>query len=98
MKLPARNRAAAGADNRVTVGILAGSEPVKVDLTSDRLFPVTVKLLADYEMLDTAEFPRPSFLASRIAEYPHVARKGVVIRVARCEALALVAAGAGEIV
>jgi hypothetical protein len=84
----------------ITLGTIIGEIPLRIDSADivTARFPVSVKLLVDYEMRDPREWsPRPIVMRVGIAQYPHLARKGTTIEVERCEAMALVAAGAGEI-
>jgi hypothetical protein len=87
----------------INLGKIIGEIPLRIDFDYDDIgkarFTVSVKLLADYEMHDPSEGRRigpPLVQRLGVAQFPHLARKGTIVEVERCEALALVAAGAGE--
>jgi hypothetical protein len=83
----------------VTVGTISGgATPIEAEVTSvGSDVPVSVVLSADYSMLDPDEYPsRPSFTgaAQGSLQHPRTIPSGTTIRGLRCEAVALVAAGA----
>ncbi len=84
----------------VTVGTISGgATPINADVTnlgSD--VAVAVTLSTDYAMLDPPGYPsRASFTGSATPQYPHTILSGSTIKVLRCEANALVAAGAATL-
>ena len=59
--------------------------------------PVTVTLSADYAMFNPSGFPsRPSFTGAAIPQFPHTISSGTTLALLRCEAVALVDAGAAS--
>ena len=84
----------------VTVGTISGGvTPIQADVTSlGSDVPVAVLLSTDYAMLDPPGYPfRASFTGAATPQYPHTISSGTTIRVLRCEADAIVAAGAGSL-
>lgn len=86
--------------NLVTVGTInSGSTPINADVTvlgSD--VAVAVLLSTNYSMLNPPGFPfRASFTGAATPQYPHTIVSGTTIKVLKCEATALVAAGAATL-
>jgi hypothetical protein len=86
----------------VLVGsINAGAKPIYVDVRSLGDVPVAVVLTTDYTMHEISEPPgfpnRPGGTGSAQARYPHVASAGTTLHLLRCEADALIAAGAATL-
>jgi hypothetical protein len=84
----------------VQVGsINSGSTPINADVTvlgSD--VSVAVTLSTDYAMLNPPGYPfRASFTGAATPQYPHTIVSGTTIKVLRCEATALVGAGAATL-
>jgi hypothetical protein len=84
----------------VTVGTInSGATPITADVTSlGSAVAVAVLLSMDYAMLNPPGFPfRASFTGAAIPQYPHTVTSGSTIKVLKCEANALVAAGAATL-
>jgi hypothetical protein len=84
----------------VTVGTISGgSTAIQADVTSlGSDVAVAVTLTTDYAMLHPPGFPfRASFTGAAVPQYPHIVTSGTTIKVLRCEATALVNAGAGTL-
>jgi hypothetical protein len=84
----------------LTVGTTnAGATNINADVTnlgSD--VPVAVTLSTDYTMLAPPGYPaRPGFTGTARPQYPHTVSSGTTFKVLRCEATALVAAGAATL-
>lgn len=85
----------------VLVGTVnGGATPINADVTSiGSDVPVAVVLLTNYAMLNPPGYPfRASFTGAATPQYPHTITSGSTIRVLRCEATALVNAGAATLV
>jgi hypothetical protein len=60
--------------------------------------PVAVTLSADYAMLTVPGYPfRASFTGGATVQYPHTLSSGATVKVLKCEADALSAAGAATL-
>jgi hypothetical protein len=84
----------------VQVGsINSGATPINADVTvlgSD--VAVAVLLSTNYSMLNPPGYPfRASFTGAAIVQFPQTILSGTTIKVLRCEATALVSAGAGTL-
>ena len=81
----------------LTVGTInAGVTPIQADVRSlGSDVAVNVTLSADYSMLNPPGFPfRPCFVGTATPNYPHLIPSGTSLALLKCEADALVAAGA----
>jgi hypothetical protein len=84
----------------VQVGsINSGATPINADVTSiGSDVAVAVLLSTNYAMLNPPGFPfRASFTGAAVPQYPHTITSGTTLKVLRCEATALVAAGAATL-
>jgi hypothetical protein len=84
----------------VTLGTInAGATPIQADVTnlgSD--VAVAVSLSMNYTMAAPPGYPaRPGFTGTATPQYPHLVSSGTTFKVLRCEATALVAAGAATL-
>jgi hypothetical protein len=85
----------------LTVGTISGgSVAIQADIkTLGSDVAVKVLLSTDYAMIDPPGYPaRPSFTGAAIPQYPHLVPSGTTLAVLRCEAVALVNAGAATLV
>jgi hypothetical protein len=84
----------------ITVGTInAGATPIQADVTnlgSD--IAVKVLLSTNYTMAAPPGYPaRASFTGSATPQYPHTVPSGTTLAVLKCEAVALVNAGAATL-
>lgn len=73
-----------------------GATPIMVDVTTlGSAVAVRVTLTSNYAMLHPAGYPfRRSYTGAATPQYPHTVASGTTLEVLRCEATALIAAGA----
>jgi hypothetical protein len=84
----------------LTVGTInAGATPIQADVTSlGSDVSVRVTLSTDYAMIDPPGYPyRPSYTGSATPQSPRTIPSGTTVAFLRCEATALVNAGAATL-